>query len=587
VKRGSMGLAVWVAVASLLICTAANATDVRAWLDRNSMQMGETVTLNVEVSGDNGAAKPDFTPLAQEFNLLGTQSSTSMNIINGQASSKMLWAIGLEPKHAGTLAIPALDVAGQHTQALSLSVQAATAGTGGKTGDDVYIEAAIEPHAPYVQQQVHLTVKLYFAVNLSDGSLDEPQADGLVVRKLGQDANYAADVAGRRYRVLERHYALLPEKSGGVSLPPIGFRGHAVDPGDINSFFSRGRSVAARSEAITLDVRPRPPASGSDAWLPARSTTLTADGIDAATTAKVGEPLTLTLHLKAQGLGFEQLPELKVPLIEGADVYPDKTTTQNRDDGEWLYGERERKFAIVPNRAGPLTLPAISIDWWDTAHDRAETAQVPARTLDVQAGVVSATKPDAARAPTAAASTNAQNTELPGTATAGDVAFADQGAQAELWRRLALFALTLWTLTLAAWIYWLLAQRRRERAALPAAPIHAAPIHVGSLAARSAFHEACRRADWPSAARALLGWARVTQPRLRNLGELALALEDSAQIAVLGELERVCYGRGAASGLENRLIDAFGKGPDFTAAMAQPAGSQHLPALYPFRIQPR
>ena len=577
-KRGSWCFTVWLAVASLLICAAANAADVRAWLDRNSMQMGETVTLNVEVSGDNGAAKPDFSPLAQDFNLLGTQNSTSMNIINGQASSKMLWAIGLEPKHAGTLAIPALDVAGQHTQPLSLSVQAATAGTGGKTGDDVYIEAVIEPRSPYVQQQVRLTVKLYFAVNLSDGSLDEPQADGLVMRKLGQDANYAADVAGRRYRVLERRYALLPEKSGALSVPSIAFRGHAVDPGDINSFFSRGRSVAARSESITLDVRPRPQASGSDAWLPARSATLTADGIDANTTAKVGEPLTLTLHLKAQGLGFEQLPELKLPTIDGADVYPDKTTTQNRDDGEWLYGERERKFAIVPNRSGPLTLPAISIDWWDTAHDRAETAQVPERTLDVQPGVVSVTRLDAA--PNAASSANAQNTELPGAATALDAAFAEQGAQAELWRRLALFALTLWTLTLAAWIYWLLAQRRRERVALPGAPEDSTPA-----VARSAFREACRHADWAAAARALLAWARVTQPHLRNLGEIALALEDSAQIVVIGELERVCYGRGgAASGLENRLIDAFGKGPVFKAAIAQPNGSQHLPTLYPFRM---
>jgi len=39
-----------------------------------------------------------------------------------------------------------------------LSVQAATAaGTGSKTGDDVYVDAAIEPRAPYVQQQVQLT----------------------------------------------------------------------------------------------------------------------------------------------------------------------------------------------------------------------------------------------------------------------------------------------------------------------------------------------------------------------------------------------------------------------------------------------
>ena len=578
-KRGSWCFAVLRVVALLPICLAANAADVRAWLDRNSMQMGETVTLNVEVSGDNGAAKPDFGPLALDFSLLGTQSSTSMNIVNGQASSKMLWAIGLEPKRAGTLTIPALDVAGQHTQALTLSVQSATAGTGGKVGDDVYIDAAIEPRAPYVQQQVRLTVKLYFAVNLTDGSLDEPQAEGLVVRKLGQDLNYAAEVSGRRYHVLERHYALLPEKSGALSLPPIAFRGHAVDPGDINSFFSRGRSVAARSEAITLDVRARPQASGNDAWLPARSVTLIADGIDTTTNAKVGEPLTLTLRLKAQGLGFEQLPELKLPTIEGADIYPDKTTTQNRDDGEWLFGERERKFAIVPNRSGPLTLPAISIDWWDSAHDRAETARVPERTLDVQPGVVSATKSDPATAQRVVSGPDAKNVAVPDDTTAGGAVFAGEGAQAELWRGLALFAMTLWALTLAAWIFWLLAQRRRERTALPTAP-----VDITSPDARSAFRDACRRADWPATARALLAWARVTRQHLRNLGDLARVLEDSAQITALGELERVCYGRGAASGLGDRLAAAFGNGPSFVATIAEPIGSQHLPALYPHRI---
>ena len=575
-KRATGCLGALLAIALLLICTAANAADVRAWLDRNSMQMGETVTLNVEVSGDNGAVKPDFSPLAQDFNLLGTQSSSSMNIINGQASSKLLWAIGLEPKHGGVLTIPVLDVAGQHTQALTLSVQAAAAGTGGKTGDDVYVDATIEPRAPYVQQQVHLTVKLYFAVNLSDGSLNEPLAEGMVVRKLGQDANYTAEVAGRRYRVLERHYALLPEKSGALSLPPIGFRGHAVDPGDINSFFSRGRSVAARSEPITLDVRPRPAASGSDAWLPAHAISLTADGIDAATTAKVGEPLTMTLHLKAQGLGFEQLPELKLPTIEGADVYPDKATTQNRDDGEWLYGERERKFAIVPNRSGTLILPAISVDWWDTAHDRAETAQVPARTVQVQAAVASVTKADTEKAQSVTSSSNAPIATSP---NAMNVENSIQDEQAERWRHVAIIGFSLWALTLAAWIFWLLAQRRRERRAAPAPS-----MDFTSPAAQTAVREAARRADWAAAARALLAWARVSQPRLRNIGELANVLDDSTQIAALGELDRVCYGRAAASGLENRLIEAFCKGLAFKAPLAEAKDAKHLPALYPFRI---
>ena len=569
--------AILCAFATLWICADAHAADARAWLDRSTMQMGETVTLNVEVSGDNGAAKPDFSALAQDFNLLGTQSSTSLNIVNGQTSSKLLWAIGLEPKHAGTLAIPALDVAGQKTRPLTLAVQPASAGAGGKVGDDVYLEVAVEPLAPYVQQQVHLTAKLYFAVNLIDGNLDELQAHDLVARKLGQDANYAADVGGRRYRVLARHYVLVPEKSGTLTLPAINFRGHAVDPGDINSFFNRGRSIVAHADAITLDVRPRPAASGNDAWLPARSVSLTTDGVDASTSARVGEPLTLTVHLKAEGLGFEQLPELNLPKIDGADVYPDKTTTQNRDDGEWLSGERERKFAIVPNRAGLLSLPAISLAWWNTAHDRAETAQVPALSLTVEPAAGIAVKPDATNA------ANVKNTasrEVVGApvSTASAVP-RDQSTQLRLWRRLAFFALALWALTLTVWIVWLHTLRRRERA-VPASP----QIDSRSATARIAFRSACIRADWPAAARALLTWGRSTRPELRNLGELARALDDPAQIAAIGELERACYGSGAVSGLAARLTQVFAEGPASAHSKALSAKISQLPALYPFRI---
>jgi len=571
----------------LFICDIADAASVRAWLDRNNMRMGETVTLNVEVSGDNGVVKPDFSSLALDFGLLATQSSTSVNIVNGQSSAKLLWAIGLEPKHAGTLTIPALDVAGQRTQALSLNVLPAVAGAGGKAGDDVYIDAAIEPRAAYVQQQVSLTVKLYFAVNLTDGSLDEPHADGLVVRKLGQDVNYATDIGGRRYHVLERHYALLPEKSGAWSLSPIAFRGHAVDPSDVNSFFSRGRGVGARADAITLDVRPRPPASGNDAWLPARSVTLDADGIDATVSAKVGEPLTLALRLKAQGLGFEQLPELALPKIDGTDVYPDKTTTQNRDDGEWLYGERERKFAIVPNRAGPLNLPAISIDWWDTVHDRAQTVEVPALTLNVEAAASRGPgAPVAGDAADARKEPNATNSATPAN-VAEPIAAADalrdgpgDGAQLRIWRLLAACAAALWLLTLVAWMLSRRVQYPRTTTVRPPA----VPGSVATGAASSAMRTACTREDWPAAARALLAWSRAEHPGLRNLGELARLLDDPEQVAAIDELERVCYGRGVAAGFNMRLAGAFRKRLNYRRPAAAAGTITALPALYPFRL---
>ncbi len=316
-----------------------------------------------------------------------------MNIVNGQASSKLLWAVGLEPKQYPARSRFQRWRTGFADAALNLVVQPLAPQTG-KAGDSVFLDVSVQPLTPYVQQQVRVTLKLFYAVNLTDGNLEEPHGDGLSVRKLGQDASYTADVEGHRYHVLERHYALSAEKSGALTLAPIVFHGHAVDPNDINSFFSRGHAVSAQAQAVTLDARPRPASSGNDAWLPAQSLDLKADGIDANTPGRVGEPLTLTLHLKAQGLGFEQLPELKLPKIDGADIYPDKETTQNKDDGAWQYGERERKFAIVPNRPGELTVPALSLSWWDTEHDRAASTDLPAVTLKIApAAAVRARRP--------------------------------------------------------------------------------------------------------------------------------------------------------------------------------------------------
>ena len=107
------------AFVALWICAGAHAANVRAWLDRSQMQLGETVTLNVQVEGDARAQEPDFSALAGDFDMTGTQSSTSVNIVNGKTSSSVLWAVGLSPKRAGTFTIPALTVDGQPTQPLT------------------------------------------------------------------------------------------------------------------------------------------------------------------------------------------------------------------------------------------------------------------------------------------------------------------------------------------------------------------------------------------------------------------------------------------------------------------------------------
>ncbi|HNR91193.1 MAG TPA: BatD family protein [Dokdonella sp.] len=528
------------------------AAGAHAWLDRDAMQLGETVTLNVEVEGDAGG-EPDFTPLGGDFGLLGTQSSKQFSLVNGRSTTKNLWAIGLEPKRTGTFTIPSIKVGALETQPLRLVVAAAPAGALGRPGDEVFVEASAEPAAPWVQQQVRLVVKLYYAVDLTEGALGEPVADGIVVQKLGRDRPYGATVGGRRYNVLERHYALIPERSGTQVIPPIAFRGSVLDRSDPTGFFRRGRAVSAQSEAISLDVQPKPADWGTAPWLPAASLALS-DESTLPDRIAVGEPVTRTLRIRAQGLGYEQLPELMFEAPAGAELYPDKTETQTRDDGTWLFGERTRKFAVVPSRPGTLVLPELRVDWWDTAQQRRVSAILPAHAIEVTGA--------AATVATAAAPAATSTIQWPD---------ADAGAEARRWRVAALAFAALWLVTLVAWWHW-----RRPRVA-PAGGMRPPSEPPG----RASFMRACAIGDLVTAGQGLLAWARSERAEVRNLGEVAQRLADVDQCAVLADLERARYAGADSQGLATRLATGFRGGfrwkPDAVVAKSAPA----LPPLYP------
>ncbi|WP_257389360.1 BatD family protein, partial [Tahibacter caeni] len=432
----------------LALCAVATASPAaetaRAWLDRDSLQLGETVTLNVE-SSESGA-EPDFSALEADFELLGRSSSSSVSIANGRTTSSMLWAIGLRPRREGKFTIAPLSVGKARTEPITVTVGAAPAVAAAAAGDDVFLEVTADPQLVYVQQQVRVTVRFYYAVNLTDGAVEELSLADAVVQKLGQDRSYDAERSGRRYRVMERRYALTAQKSGSLAVPALNFRGRALSGNDPNAlFFGRGRAVSTRSEPVTIEVKPRPAGSGGGAWLPAQSLQLQVDGLTAATPARVGEPLTLTVTEIAQGLGFEQLPEIELPAIDGAEVYPDKSVTRSRENAGWVVGERSRKFAIVPKRAGKLQIPALSLDWWNAADDAAARATTEAIALEVA---------EAVAAPATPATVPAVASEVPAPASDG----------AGFWRLAAIASFVLWLLTFAA-LLW----QRRPRRVAPAA----------------------------------------------------------------------------------------------------------------------
>jgi hypothetical protein len=545
----------------------------RAWLQPERISLGESTTLHVEVDGDNSTA-PDFSSLQKDFDLRGQSSSTRMIMQNWHTESHISYEVILEPRASGIYTIPPLKVGNDSTQALSLTVAPATPGSA-QRGDQIYFESELATHDPYVQQVVGYTVRLYYAVALVEGQIEVNAPDNASLEQVGKDQTTEQFIGGGRFRVLERHYLLTPEKSGSMTLPPPRFRGRARNSSG-TGFFNNLVPVNQVGRQETLNVRPLPPGAPTP-WLVADRLSLTRADVGAE--VRAGEPLMLEYRLFAEGATATQMPELQLPAIPGAQVFSEPQ--QGSDD--IVDGRPEatvtRRFAVVPARAGKLQLPDMSVSYWNASTDQAASETVPGITVNVTPGVVGrpagsapaspATAPPVVTAPAVATPDGHENALASGGTAPGD------HQPLRLWQAVTGGL----GLALVLVLYW--GWRRGRRPPAPVAAVQ--PTATPTANPAPDLQRALGSGDLRQIATALRA---TTTPVSATLGALRSKLVDPQQRAAIEALERSLWagdGNDRQQTLDQlRLV--FRAGPQF-AAERMTADRDGLPPLYPSRNQ--
>ena len=543
---------------------------LQAYVDHNPVSQDESFTLTVESSGDVDGS-PDWSPLKQDFDLQGQSRNTSLSIINGSMSRKTQWMISLIPKRSGRIQIPPISVGAEQTQPLSVTVTPASQAQAQQPGGDLFMEVSAEPTTAYVQQQIIYTVRLFHAVDLGNGSsLSQPDLpDGnAVVEKLGKDNSYQSVRDGVRYDVIERRYAIYPQKSGDVDIAPVEFDGDIVQGGGGNGMFAFGidpfnqrtRHKRLHSRTIHITVKPIPAAFHGTQWLPARSLQLEQSWSPTPPKFEVGQPVTRTLSVLADGLTSSQLPALGTGAVNGVKQYPDQPSLKETQAGDGITGLRTEKTAYIPTHAGTVTLPAVRIPWWNTTTDKMEVATLPARTFTVAPASAdgSATPPPA---PTAAATpTPPPQPSKPVATVLTPSTQAPARAVPGRWPWIALLLGIGWLATGAAW--WRQARRRNTR-------INPAQREDESLRhLEKALKTSCHANDAAQAKHAVLAWARYRWAEHPPMSLTAVARRCPGPLGdALAELDRALYAQTASAWQGETLWRQF--------CAHKPAGTAH------------
>jgi len=548
--------AAWLSILclGLLAAQLAQAAEVNATLDRTRIVLGETVTLVLQTDDPGQSLEGDLSALDQDFLLLDRRSETQMSIVNGSRTAQVRLSLVLEPKRNGRLTIPSLPIGDGGTRPLEINVEAAPTPMPGEM-PAVFIEVAVTPEdvPAYVHAQIGLTVRVFYQQNLTEAAISQPEPSPASVRLL-DEVPFQSSRNGTRYRVLERHYAIFPERSGEMVIPPLQLSGRLVERrGDrLWQPNVRGRRIEVESEEIRIDVKPRPDSFSGDTWQPARNLELMQQ-ISAADALKVGEPVTRTVIVDALGLEENMITEPVWPEIPDARIYPDQPQGISRDDGQWVLGHKEFRYAVVPEKEGELVLPELKVHWWDTVNDRQQTAVLPAKVLQVL--------------PSAATPLAPQPPPVSGPAS---ISGFPQGAMApgapSYWRWLtALFAF-LWLATLAA------AWRLRGKGGVTLNSSES-EYYERESALLGQMKRACERDERGQARRLLSQWISRFGPKSAagSLLEFAKELDDEALQASIRELDSAGFRRDGDSSWNNKRFwkqfDAWHK-----AWSASPAG---------------
>ncbi|MBK5965027.1 hypothetical protein CCR95_13265 [Thiocystis minor] len=554
-KHRTLTLLSGLSILWLLTMSVAGAADLQVQLDRNRLSVQDTLTLRLTADGTT-SGEPDFTPLTQDFDILSRGQTKTTSIINGAMSHTRQWTLELAPKRTGALSIPSLSLGNARSQSLTVEVTESDGGGADAGSRPIFLETDAETKTPYVQQAFEYRVRAYFQDEPLQATLSDPLADGATVERIGEDRGYEEFVDGQRYLAIERRYRVIPHRSGRLDLQgprleavvPDTRAGHQRDPfADLDQAFggtlfqgfpqmqglgNPGRRLVDRAGDLEIQVRAQPEGSGTP-WLPATSVQIADEWTPSQPNFRVGEPLTRTLTVTAQGVTAAQLPTLDLGTLDGVQVYPDQPQSEDLSGASVPTAIKSFKVALVPTRAGPLTLPEIRLHWWDTVADEPRVAIVPARTVEIAAAPSPVTEDTAGSEPAGNiessldAARQPRSPEPPGIGKSG------------FWPWLTLLLGLAWLGTLVWW-----RRERRSRLAGAAPVTEAQDRRSTSLnAARRQVEKTCLAGDARAARAALLDWARARWPdhAPQGLSQLASRLGGKEIGDLLNAIDRAIY----------------------------------------------
>jgi BatD DUF11 like domain len=402
----------------------ADSPSVTAVLNSSEAALGETVRLEIRVTGARGADAPDEIAVdGLEIRRTGTSQRIEMN--NLSLTSSVVYDYTVMPLRAGRFTIPPQTIRvgnnSLRTPALTLNVVDSSGRSSGvRPGRDtqaagasnlVFAELIVPSKTAYVGEIVPVQIRMGFDPRVHPRLIEPPEitGQGFTAQKLQESGQNTETIGGRPYEVVSYKTAIAAARAGKFEIGPVKAKAQVLMPRRPSAPRSRGRSpfdlfdqndpfsdpffanpfsqlaerrnVEIKSEPVALEVKPLPPNAPLSFSGAIGNFTMSTDANPK--TVQVGDPITVTTTISGRG-NFDRV---NAPVIEderGWHKYPPSSKFK-QDDEVGISGAKTFEMVLSPNEK-KQTLPLLAFSYFDPVKAQYVTVHSEPISINVQGG---------------------------------------------------------------------------------------------------------------------------------------------------------------------------------------------------------
>src|SRR6266581_7367184 len=382
----------------------ADSPSVTAVLSNSATVVGETVELQIKVTGPGDAQPPEEISI-DGLEIHATGQSRQFEMRNFSTSSSVTYTYTVLPLRAGRFTIPSqtvhaggrvirtpqlvLNVADSPGQPTTTRPNRGAQSQAASARDLVFAELIVPKKTAYVGEIVPVQIRMGFDPRLRPSLIEPPEitGQGFTSQKLQQSGQTSETVNGRPYEVVTYKSAIAAARAGKFEIGPVKAKAQVIvprkrppprartrspfdlfdlddpfsDPFFSNPFAQIGerRDVEIRSEPVQLDVKPLPPNAPPNFSGAIGNFAMATDAKPKSVQA--GDPITVTTSIAGRG-NFDRV---NAPVVEderGWHKYPPSSKFK-QDDEVGISGTKTFETVLSPNEK-KQAVPVLAFVVW-------------------------------------------------------------------------------------------------------------------------------------------------------------------------------------------------------------------------------